>query len=255
MKSQLHIYKNWLSISSLSLCCLALSSCKTVEPYIATAMDVAQQVSNTSGAPSYNETAQAIKQALEKGAGTAVNSLGNNGGFSQSSYKILMPQELQNIASTARKIGFGSQIDQFESSMNKAAEKAVPIALNNFKQAISQMSIQDAIGIMRGADNAATQYFAKTSSDKIKQEFLPIIKKVTSQTGVTEQYKQLAPKLNMASQMLGKGNVAVDIDQYITNEANKALFSEIAKQEKMIRDNPAQRTTELLQKVFQFYAK
>ncbi|MCO7224908.1 DUF4197 domain-containing protein [Pleionea sp. CnH1-48] len=231
---------------------LVLAGCKTAQPYV----EALGQIALENQVPSQQESTSAIKEALVKGAGSAVSSLGKEGGFSQSAFKIPLPENIQNITEKARKFGLGSYVDQFELSMNRSAEKALPHAMDVFKQAISQMSVSDVIGILQGPDNAATNYFKQTSTKALTNKFLPIVTDATSKVGVTKEYKKLSDKINGYGSMFGINMPEnIDLDQYITSKATDALFVKMAEEEKLIRDNPIERTSYLLKKVFGYYSK
>ena len=138
-------------------------------------------------------------------------------------------------------------MDSFEQRLNQAASVAVRQAGPVFTDAIAGMSVRDALGILQGADNAATVYFRATTAGSWRQQFLPIIARSTEQTRVTQAYKSL----NSSLQLVVPGNeYTIDIDQYVMDHALDALFDRIAVEEKLIREQPVKRTTELMQKVF-----
>jgi Protein of unknown function (DUF4197) len=190
-----------------------------------------------------------LKEALIKGSQSAVNTLGEkNGFFSHPQLKIPMPEKLQTVESALRKLKQDKIADEFVLSMNRAAEKAVPKAMSIFSSAIKAMTIEDAYGILQGADNAATEYLKKTGGSQFHQEFLPIVKKATSNVGVTENYKALIDNLGMMSKLIDVE--ALDLDKYVTNKAVDGLFNLVASEEKLIRADPTARTSDLLKKVF-----
>lgn len=211
------------------------------------------QVAQQSIAPTQAESTSATKQALEKGVQTGISLLNKEGGFSNSLYKILLPPELTKTADLARKIGLGSYVDDFQKSLNRAAEDAVGSAAPIFKDAITQLTLADVVGILRGPDNAATNYFKSKSEKKLETTFLPIVSRATAKTDVTKIYKQLTTAVRPAALAAGVPIPAVDLDNYVTRKAVDALFSEIAVQEKKIRDNPIERTSAVLSKVFGYY--
>jgi hypothetical protein len=143
--------------------------------------------------------------------------------------------------------------------MNHAAEQAVPEAGSVFADALKQMTIEDAKSILGGTNDAATQYFQKTTQTNLYAKFHPIVQKATEKTGVTAAYKKLMDKVNVG-QGLGSigsalggtllGKDSLDIDAYVTNQAMNGLFKMVAEEEQQIRQNPVARTTDLLQKVF-----
>ena len=204
-----------------------------------------------------------LKDALSTGVQHAVSELGHDGGFlTNLDVKIPVPEKLQSVEKAARAMGEGAQVDQFEATMNHAAEQAVPAAASVFGDAVKNMSIDDAKAILTGPDDAATQYFQRTTSTNLYAVFLPIVQKATSATGVTSSYKQLMAKVNGAgssSGMFGSlggmankyvGSDALDLDAYVTNKALDGLFKMVAQEEKNIRQNPVARTTDLMKTVF-----
>lgn len=195
------------------------------------------------------EIIDALKQALEKGTQSAVAMLGREDGyFANPKVKIPMPDTLSTVETGLRKIGKGKVADDFIASMNRAAEKAVPRAASIFAESVRQMSIDDARDILQGDDDAATQYFRRTSSDSLRDSFLPLVGDATDQVGVTARYKQMTDKLGMLSGMIDTDNL--DLDSYVTDRALDGLFTMVALEEKKIRENPVARTTNLLKKVF-----
>lgn len=195
------------------------------------------------------EMVRALKEALTKGTQQAIANLGKDGGFLNNlDVRIPLPDELAKVEKLLRKLGQDKYADQFVATMNQAAEKAVPEAATLFADSIAQMSLADAKSILKGPDDAATQYFRKTSEAKLKERFLPIVKSATDQAGVTAAYKKLISKAGPAAQFLGTG--ATDLDGYVEGKAVDGLFKMIAAEEKNIRANPLARSTDLLQKVF-----
>jgi len=115
--------------------------------------------------------------------------------------------------------------------------------------AIRQMSVDDAVSILNGPNDAATQYFRKASEASLTERLKPIISQATNQAGVTAAYKELT---GQAAPLLGglMEDSALDLDQYVTKQSLDGLFKYIAVEEKSIRDNPTARTTDILKKVF-----
>ena len=207
---------------------------------------------------SSDQIAGGLKQALGKGVSNAVVSLGHNGGFlTNSSVKIPMPEKLQKVESALRLAGQSQMADSFIASMNHAAEQAVPVAAGVFGDAIQQMTIADAKGILAGPDDAATQYFRKTTQTNLFAKFYPVVQMATDSVGVTAEYKAMMGKftsVNTLGGMFGKSNPVnlntADIDAYVTGKALDGLFKMVADEEKNVRANPVARTSDLLQKVF-----
>jgi hypothetical protein len=199
-----------------------------------------------------SQTAQGLKQALEKGVDVAVKRLGVVGGYLDNpSVRIPLPEDAATAADALRLVGRGDMVDQFMESMNRAAEKAAPHAKDVFLDAITAMTFRDARRILTGPNNAATAYLDRTTRDTLFEKFLPIVKQMTDRYNVTSQYKALAASASGVGTMLGsKDPLLTDIDAYVTDKGLDGLFTIMAQEEKNIRENPAARTTELLKKVF-----
>jgi uncharacterized protein YaaQ len=198
---------------------------------------------------SNEQIADGLKQALDKGADFAVDELGKAGGFLDNpNVRIPMPESLQKVEKTLRKIGQDKYADEFEVTMNKAAEQAVPLTLNVLKQAIQQMTVADAKAILDGNDDAATQYLKRIGSDELRSRIAPIVQEATAKAGVTKVYKKMYDKMGFAGKYIDLEDY--DVDRYVTDKTMDGLFVKIAEEEKKIRDNPAERTTDLLKQVF-----
>jgi hypothetical protein len=146
-----------------------------------------------------------------------------------------------------RKIGMGSAADQLVTTMNRAAESAVVEAKPILLDGIKKMTLTDAKNILTGGDDAATQYFRKTSGEAIAKKFLPKVANATAKVQLKDQYNQFAGK---AAQFGLVSADDADIDQYVTRKAVDGLFVMMAEQEKAIRENPVEQTTKILKKVF-----
>ena len=196
------------------------------------------------------EISGGLKEALSKGVRFAVDSLGRENGYLDNArVKIPLPKSLQKLEKTLRFAGQGKAVDEFVGSMNHAAEKAVPVAIDVFVDAIKQMSFDDARKILfSGQDDSATQFFKRTSEETLREKFRPVVEEFTEKTGVTNKYKAMIGKAGFAAQLLGKD--ATDLDGYVTQKALDGLFLLVADEEKKIRENPIGRTTSLLRKVF-----
>src|SRR5207248_2632970 len=144
-----------------------------------------------------------------------------DGYFRNQAIKILMPKQLQTFEKGLRAVGYGSQVDEFILSMNRAAEKAAPQARKIFVEAIKEMTINDARKILTGGDTSATQYFKEKTSDRLTTAFRPIVEKTTNETGVTRQYKELIGRYQTIP--FAK-NQSLDIDQYVVGKALDGLF-------------------------------
>lgn len=204
----------------------------------------------TSSSLSQSDASAGIKEALARGVSASIKQLGTQDGFLKDQVvRIAVPKSMRKMSEAARKLGADKYVEDFETSMNRAAEKAVPAAADIFAEAIRQMTVQDALAIVRGEPDAGTQYFRRVTSDKLRASFLPIVGKATSETGVTDKYKKLSKQSGGLDQLLGGGN-AMDLDGYVADKAMDGLFHYIAEQEKAIRKNPLATGSSLLGRVF-----
>ncbi|NNE57194.1 MAG: DUF4197 domain-containing protein [Hellea sp.] len=198
------------------------------------------------------DAALGIKAALNNGVDHAIGKIGILDGFWQNGrVKIPLPNTLNDIRSALAIVGADGILNELHQQLNRGAEKAVPVAKKIFVDAITSLSISDAINIVKGPDDAATTYLRDTTSASLANLFSPIMKDALGQTGalrllddVTSQLRSipLAPQLGADARrdLIGHG---VDFGL-------KGLFTYVADEEKAIRDNPAKRTSEILRKVF-----
>ncbi len=203
---------------------------------------------------SNDKIASGLKEALGVGVKKAIAMLGSENGFlNDQSVKILLPESMQKVEQVLRSVGQEKMADEFITSMNRAAEKAVPKVTDVFVDQISNMSLDDAKGILSGGDTAATDYFKKHTSAQLRELMTPYINDAMDQAQVTQYYKTMTAQVKkydsfgLMNSYLGS---ASDIDKYVTDKTMDGLFSKIAAQEALIRQNPAARSTELLKDVF-----
>ena len=231
----------------LVLFCLAgsLASCETL-----TNLPVANApVTITEG-----EAAQGIKQALEQGIGRGITTLNIEDGFlGNQAYKIFLPAEAQRIESTLRQLGMNALVDKAITQINRAAENAVGYARPIFTEAIMEMTITDAINIIRGGNDAATQYFRQKTADKLKAAFAPVVQSSLEKFSATKYYGDVVNTYNNFPTTINKINP--DLKAHVVDQAVNALFDQIAKEEANIRANPVARTTEILRRVFGYAAR
>lgn len=191
----------------------------------------------------------AVREALEQGSRRAIGSLGKRDGFlANEKVRIGVPFPLRNVERAMRKLGQGKTADEFIISLNRAAERATPLAKSILLDAIKKMSVNDVVYIVRGPDNAATEYFRKTTSKQLTLSMLPIIKRATNKVGVTRSYKSLIKQAGPLAAFVDLRQL--DLDAYVTQKCLDGLFLLIADEERLIRKDPVARTTELLKKVF-----
>ncbi len=197
---------------------------------------------------SLGETISGLKEALSVGTGNAVSLLSREDGyFSNELTRILMPEKIQNVADMLKKVGFGSQVDNFVLTMNRAAEKAAPQAKEFFIGAIKEMTFDDAKKILNGGDTAATDYLNDKTRDKIYAAFKPTVTSSLDQVGATKAYKDMMQSFTSLPFM---STQSLDLDHYVTDQALNGLFLRVGEEETKIRTNPAARVTGLLEQVF-----
>ena len=170
-----------------------------------------------------------------------------NGYYNNPDIKIPLPEEIEKAGKYLRLAGYGPKIDEFEQSMNRAAEQAAPEAKQIFMGAVKDMRIQDAQKILDGPDNAATSYFKDKTYTRLQEIFKPIVTDTMGQVGVTRQFQDINNKL---SSIPFADKASVDLDQYVTDKSLDGLFFMLAEEEKKIRHDPASRVTDILKKVF-----
>ncbi len=210
------------------------------------------QVLESSGAASSPQGqaafARAVKESLELGSVRASDLLSKAGGYSNHPvYRIKLPQQVQPIASRLRQFGLGAQIDRMEQLMNKGAEQAAAEAKTVFIDAVRAMTITDALGIVRGHETAATEYFRRQTEASLRQRYLPIIQRNLEQIGFYTQYKQMLSAYN-ALPIQNKPDL--DLEQHVLTQSLNGLFSQVAEEEKLIRRDPIGRGSSAIAAVF-----
>ncbi|NML36432.1 DUF4197 domain-containing protein [Chitinophaga sp. G-6-1-13] len=205
--------------------------------------------SNTGGSVTESEAGSAIKEALAKGVANGIANLNKTDGFfGNDLYKLLLPPDAVKIGNTLRAIGLGPQVDQAILQINRSAEKAVGYAAPIFVNAIKQMTLTDALNLVKGGNNSATEFFKSKTTDQLKAAFNPVVKKSLDSTSATRYYSDIVTTYNKLPTTFNKANP--NLQDYVTTMAVNALFDQIGKEEAAIRANPAARTTDLLKKVF-----
>jgi hypothetical protein len=191
---------------------------------------------------------QGLKEALTIGAANAIEKVSTiNGYYKNPKIKIPLPERVQKVEKLLRGAGYGAQVDSFELSMNRAAEKAAPKAKTLFWDAIKGMTFSDAKRILKGRDNEATLYFKDKTFSRLHEIFKPIVHNAMHQVGVTRTYQNLDAK---ARNIPFAERLSFDLDQYVTGRALDGLFLMLAEEEAKIRRDPAARVTDLLKRVF-----
>jgi hypothetical protein len=196
-----------------------------------------------------NEAGMGIKEALSKGVTNAVLNLNKTDGFFGSEiYKVLLPPDAQKIETTLRKAGMGAQVDKAILSINRGAEDAVAFAKPIFIDAIKEMTLTDALNIVRGGKDAATQYFKQKTSEKLIAAFTPSVKTSLDKVEATKYYGDIVNSYNNFPTTFKKVNP--DLPSFVVGKTVDALFDQVAKEEANIRENPMARTSDILKKVF-----
>lgn len=211
--------------------------------------DTARNILNSAGYTNLTngEIVQGLKEALRVGTDSATFHLGLlNGFYGDDIIRIVMPPEAQKVEKTLRSVGFAKTVDQAVLSMNRAAEDATKYVGDIFLTAIKQMTIQDALGILRGDDIAATSYLKRTTTAQLTAAFKPIVAKSLTYVDATKYWKDVFTAYNKFS----SNPVNTDLTDYVTQKALEGLFYHIGLEEQKIRKDPAARVTDILKKVF-----
>ncbi|RYZ22959.1 MAG: DUF4197 domain-containing protein [Chitinophagaceae bacterium] len=231
----------------IGLAALPFSSCDTLK-------NLPGANTGTYTAITEAEAAEGIRQALDQGVNRGITFLNaRDGFFGNTAYKILMPPGAQRIETTLRDLGMGSMVDRAILQFNRAAEQAVVQARPIFVDALRQMTIADAINIVKGGRNAATQYFRDKTTTALTAAFTPIIRSTLDQVNATKYYDEVVGIYNGFPTTQQKINP--DLVSYVTGKAVDALFDQVAQEEANIRANAAARTTDVLKRVFGYAAR
>jgi hypothetical protein len=189
-----------------------------------------------------------LKEALTLGADTAVTQLGQKDGFfGNPALRIPLPPSLRKAEKAMHMLGMGKQADDLVLAMNRAAEAAVPEAKTLLVDAVRDMTLEDARGILTGGKTSATDFFRRKTEATLTERFNPIVKATTDKVGLAQQYNQYA---GMAAQFNVIDKKQASVDQYVTQQALDRLYTVIGEKEAAIRANPLQAGSDLLKKVF-----
>ncbi|HEX2495011.1 MAG TPA: DUF4197 domain-containing protein [Steroidobacter sp.] len=228
----------------LILTTLGLGGCSEMSQILQASAEAAGQSNESS-------LAQAVKNSLELGNIRAADALSQPGGYSKhSAYRIRLPDPVQPLATRLRQFGLGGQVDRIESLMNQGAEQAATEAKPVFIDAIRAMTITNALGIVRGHDTAATEYFRGQTELSLRKRYLPIIQRNLRQLGFYQQYQQL---LTTYKQLPLSNKPDLDLEQHVLTRSLDALFRQAAEEEKLIRKDPVGRGSAAIARVFGGY--
>ena len=227
---------------------LLLATCACSSTQVNQAIDEASKALESGSAPTTAEVGEGLKEALIKGISAGTSQVSQTDGyFKNLAIKIPFPPELKKVEQKLRQLGFGKEVDNFVMTMNRGAEDAAKEVKPIFVNAIRSMTIEDAWGILKGSPDAATQYLKRTTSPQIKEKFKPVIQNSLNKVSATKYYGDL---VNTYNRIPFVEKVNPDLNEYATDLAMQGLFVTIANEEKKIRNNPLERTTDLLKKVF-----
>lgn len=198
-----------------------------------------------------DEVARGLKDALRVGVEkSAVAASSVDGFYKNPDVFIPFPSDAIKVKNTLERIGRQKEVDEFVKSLNRAAEEAAKSAAPVFIKAIQDMTIQDALGILKGNSNAATLYLKDKTTAQLKVNFKPIVSAAIKKVNVARYWKPVITAYNKASFLSGGGKVNPDLETYVTDQAVAGLFVLIANEELKIRKDPAARVTDLIKNVF-----
>lgn len=204
---------------------------------------------NVFGTVSEQEAGMGIKEALTQGVGKGISYLHKQDGFfGNEAYRLFLPPDAGKIENTLRNLGLGNQVDKAILQINRSAEDAVGFAKPVFINAIREMTLADALTIVKGSRNSATSYFRDKTRDSLIAAFSPVVKNSLDKLNATRYYSDIINAYNKIPTTFNKINP--DLTNYVAGRATEALFDQIEKEEANIRENPLARTTQILKKVF-----
>jgi hypothetical protein len=199
------------------------------------------------GSLTSDQVVAGLKEALVVGAERSTKSLSAaDGFFGNAAIKILMPEEAKKVEKTLRSVGLGRQVDDAVKTMNRAAEDAAKSATPIFVKAVKEMSIQDAMGILKGGNNAATTYLQSKTTAQLTEAFRPVIDQSLQKVEATKYWNTVFTSYNKVS----REKINPDLPAYVTEKALSGIFFQLAREEEKIRLDPVARTSDILKQVF-----
>ncbi|MDA3820634.1 MAG: DUF4197 domain-containing protein [Candidatus Delongbacteria bacterium] len=220
-----------------------LTSCEVLE-------QLPDNYGTTSGL-SETEIRDGLSEALEIGIVNSVNKASRTNGFYQNQkIKVHFPMEAYKVREAAMDFGMERQVEEFEKTLNRAAENASTEVKPIFMRVLKEMTIKDARDILKGENDAATRYFERKTRDELENICYPEVEKVTSQVQLTKHWEPIIKTYNRVRIISGDPEINPDLDEYVTEKTIDGLFVLIANEEQQIRENPEKRVTDLLKKVF-----
>jgi len=235
--------------TSIGMILISIALCiSTADAGFGDLLNNLKQTVGIEGALPESKIIDGLKEALYVGTEKTVKQVASTDGYYKNpEIKIPLPETVRKVEKALKMIGFGEQVESFELSMNRAAEKAAPQAKAIFWEALKQLSFEDAQKILDGADDAATRYFEEKTGEQLEQLFKPIIENAMDQVAVTRNYQALESKVKTIP---FASMPDLDLNRYVTDRAITGLFHILAEEERKIRTDPASRVTTLLKEVF-----
>lgn len=231
----------------LPLCLLLFTGCESTQQILKDLGQTGTGTGSTTGGLSTNEIISGLKEALAVGAERSSTKLSSmDGFFKNAAIKILLPEEAQKVEKTLRDLGMGSLVDKAILSVNRAAEDAASSAAPIFVNAIKTMTINDALGILKGSDTAATSYLKGKTTVALTNAFKPVIEKSLAKVNATKFWGDVFTAYNQ----FATKKINPDLSAFVTERALTGIFYQVGLEEKAIRKDPVARTTEILKKVF-----
>lgn len=197
------------------------------------------------------EVISGLKEALNVGIKNSVNLTSvTDGFFKNTEIRLPFPQDALKVKEKALQLGMSSQVEKFETTLNRAAEEATKEALPIFADAITNMSISDGFAILNGGNGAATKYLKDNTTSKLVTAFSPKVEAAISKVKLTEYWNPIITKYNSAAKLTGGEQMNPDLNKYVTEKAISGLFHMVEIEENKIRKDPVSRVTDILVKVF-----
>lgn len=194
------------------------------------------------------EISEGLKDALRVGTENVVSRLGKVDGFNaDSAVHIPLPDKLKTVKSVLSQVGMSYLLDELELKLNRAAETATPRAKELFWQAITEMTLDDAVSIYEGPEDAATRYFESKMSPALEEEMRPIIENCLAEVGAIQAYDRVMGQYRSLPFI---PDVRTDLTSHAVARGMDGIFYYLAKEEAAIRKDPVKRTTDLLKRVF-----
>lgn len=238
--------KNYVPILTIAL--MLTTSCASTQTNWGS---VLEEVTKPKGENSNSDVIAGLKEALTIGAQNSANAASAVDGFWKNDLvRIPFPEEAVKVKNTLNDIGMSAQVEEFEKTLNRAAEDASKEAADIFIAAIKDINVEDGFALLQGGDHAATEFLQNKTTASLQERFTPIVRSSIDKVELTKYWEPLATKYNTVALFTGGKAVEPDLTGYVTQKAIDGLFVLIAKEEEKIRKDPAAQVTDLLRRVF-----